>query len=178
MAATESWARPRGRGSQQERVIPTVIKVLIVPIGVIYVVQGVLSMVLGALYVPLGMFSVLSLDESAVLWTYGMAVALVAFGWLEYQLGKKILAGRRWAWLVGFVLQLPALVAFGTLQWWAPAEVARGLPSWRWWLALPTVYCAVVLLLAILSDILIRAYLRHRERRDARAAGGVATGNA
>ena len=168
--AGETWAKPRGRASEQERVIPTVLKVLIVPIGVVYVIQGFLGMVIGAFYLVLAPLSLISLNGVTMVITYLSALLALGFGWLWYQLGKKILTGRRWAWLIGLVLAVIGLLVFALADWTLRNELGVEMPSWWWWLASPNVYAAAVLGLALASDILIRAHFRGRERRAARRA--------
>ena len=180
MPAREAWARPAGKGSEQERVIPTVIKVLIVPIGVISVVHGWLSMLVAGVYLVFALLSALRMDELLFLSALAVGALALAFGWIEYQLGRKMLAGRRWAWLIVFLLQLPLLILYLAPASWLPAELTRELtggfltnvPPWvRWAVASPTIYTAVVLGTAITSDIAIRAFMRRRERRAGTAEG-------
>lgn len=174
---SDTWARPQGWGSQQERVIPTVVKVLTIPIGVVYVVYGFLMIAAAALLLVFGFLSLLSMDVMGSALTYGLAILLGGFGWLNYQLGKKILVGRRWAWLVGFILSAGSVLFQLASESVLPPQYYAALPSWRWWAASPTIYAAVVLGLAILTDILIRAHMRRRERRaSAPNAGGVTAG--
>ena len=181
MAAREAWARPSGKGSEQERVIPTVIKVLIVPIGVINVVHGWASMLLAVVYLIFALLSALTLDELLFVSAVALGALAFLFGWIEYQLGRKMLTGRRWAWLIVFLLQLPMLLLYLALYLapaWLPPELTRELtggvltkvPAWVLWAAAaPTIYTVVVLGVAILSDIVIRAFMRRRERRAAAA---------
>ena len=167
----ESWAPARGRASEQTRVIPAPIAVLVVPAGVIFWLYGVLTLVGAALVFVGAWLSAMTGGATSFVFMFPLGVVLAVFGWLWYMLGRKVLAGRRWAWIVGILVTAPPLVLQLFLLSRLPESVAAYLPSWHWVTYAPSLYICVVLLLALISDTLTRAGLRRRESRTAKRMG-------
>ncbi len=142
--------------ARDRRHVPRFVGFLVVTVGVLWILYAVADAVMyvgGVVVVVAAAVSAGATRTAVFTGIFGglLGVVVLAFAWLYYKLGMKIIDGARWAWLVGFILSVLPVLGWLVLE--ADTISPVSLPAWFGLGMIPYAYVASVLLLALLIDL-------------------------